>query len=168
MKKTAKELKTAGTRTLLSKLKEPLTTVRSQTSINKEDGSIYSQTHILHELPIIAPEVQSVDVTNEMVHYAFLLNLPYRLRLGSLYRQSVKFPGRTLELVIRNKILVSPDSGHEDVISQPRQTEQLSTQAMVIRSRPRIDGEKLNAMRRRPSGSRQPPLSIPQVPILKQ
>ena len=104
---------------------------------------------ILHtsvDVPVIAPGVDIKSVTNNMLRYGFLLALPYRVRIGDLYRQAVTVGKKTLEVVLHNAVSIPPGS-EISTLAERKPTGALWTRALIIHNQLQLNDKEIAALR---------------------
>jgi len=87
---------------------------------------------------IIAKDFKFKTLGREMVRIGFLIDLPFRIRLGELYRHQLKFRGREYDIILHNKFLIPEVTEFYPKISQAVKDESLYTDALVIVRNPQI------------------------------
>lgn len=83
-----------------------------------------------------------------MIRLRFLVCLPFRIRLGELYRQSFQFKGKSFEVVLYNRTRVLKDSQIHEIISETNGNHDLLwTEALIIIKQPKIKDENIERLK---------------------
>lgn len=83
----------------------------------------------------------------ENIRFGYVLDLPFRIRLGDLYRHRFTFRGKAFEVVLYNKYPIPPGTGYEQLFRDRRPHSALWTRALVIVSQPKVSPDALDAVR---------------------
>lgn len=98
---------------------------------------------IHHSTSISTPDISIRDVTREQIRAAFILHLPFRIRVGSLYRSRYDLEN-SIEICFKN--LVAIPSGLEHPFPKGG-LEPLWTDVLIIVERPDISEPQLEELR---------------------
>jgi hypothetical protein len=80
----------------------------------------------------VGDNIDFCDITREQVYIGFVLRLPFRLRLGRLYRHSFQMRGSSFELMLRNRYLIPPGTQHHEIVGKIASYDVLWTEALII------------------------------------
>ncbi len=103
---------------------------------------------IVRQAYITSDEFDFASTREENVRFGFVLDLPFRIRLGDLYRHSFSFRGKAFEVVLHNKYSIPPGTTYEQVFRDRRSYSDLWSSVLVIVSQPQVSPEALDAVRR--------------------
>ena len=94
--------------------------------------------------------IQGVDIeslTKDQIRVAFILRLPFRLRVGRLFHFCADIDG-PFEISCRNSLNLPPGTGSLEALRHVRRSyEVLWTDALIIMGRPRVEESDLQAIR---------------------
>ena len=92
------------------------------------------------------------EIVRENIQSAFVVRLPFRLRIGGFYRHCLKFAGEHFEIVLRNLILLpetaSPHKLPDELPELVKKSSlaEINTDAIVVVKNPRVNEDVLNKL----------------------
>jgi len=101
----------------------------------------------MHSGYLITESFDFKTITKDMVRCGCLVSLPFRLRLGELYRQNFQFRGGDFEIVLKNKFRVPEGMEILQVIKAAKNFETLYTEAIIVVRNLNIKREALERLR---------------------
>jgi hypothetical protein len=78
---------------------------------------------------------------------AFVIQLPFRFRVGEFYRHRFLYRDRYFEILIRNQLTLSSETQLHKVLSGGKQYNELWTETLIVIEKPKIDDDTLNDLR---------------------
>lgn len=96
---------------------------------------------------VIAEGFNLKSITDENIRFAYVIRLPFRLRVGRFYRASLAFRKHSFEISLRNRIVSPPNIPIEKVISSVESYDELWTDALVVIQNPKLDERAIERVR---------------------
>lgn len=102
---------------------------------------------IINSIYFIDDQFNMGVATSQNVRFAFLLQLPFRVRIGAFYKHRFVFRGRDFEIALRNKIALSGEKTLEEILKTLQSPDDFWTDMLVVILDPRVDDPSLEKLR---------------------
>ena len=102
---------------------------------------------VTHTASLVSDDFDFQRITKDMVHMGFLVQLPFRLRVGEFYRHKFNCRGKSFEIVLYNRFKIPEDLPIHEVIQKLKQFDVLWTEALIIVRNPKITKQTLKNLR---------------------
>ncbi|MFC1718605.1 hypothetical protein ACFL6S_33430 [Candidatus Poribacteria bacterium] len=112
---------------------------------------------------LVAEGFDFANINKEDIRFGHILNLPFRIRLGKLYRHQFMFRDKPFEIVLYNKYLMPQGTDIRQLARDKKSSDALWTQALIIVKHPKISIDCLNNIRNYFSKEGQAPFIIKSV-----